>query len=100
LSIPDDVEYLISHLAGPLAPDERRAFRAAAETAIAGVVCPGPGAIYRTVSQLQRAYFSPPAVAHEAWNGGNPRVSKLRSAPPLAHGRDRRYTRRQLRAAG
>ena len=96
MSIPDDIDSdaLISRLAGPLEPDARRAFRVAAEDALARVPCWGEGAAYRAVAALQRAYFNPPAVAHEAWNGGNPRVSKLRSAPPLAQGRDRRYTRR------
>jgi hypothetical protein len=91
VSIPDDVEYLISHLAGPLAPNERRAFRAAAEAAIAGVVCPGPGTIYRAVSQLQKAFFDPPSDGRAGWDitADRTRASKLISRPPIGYGRSR-----------
>jgi hypothetical protein len=40
-SIPDS---LISRLANPLEPDDRAAFREAAEAALARVSCWGPGA--------------------------------------------------------
>jgi hypothetical protein len=97
VSIPDDADpdTLISRLAGPLAPDARRAFRAAAEDALARVPCQGEGAIYRAVAPLQRAYFDPPADRAAAWDiGDDLRVNKLTTGPAIAHGRDLRYTRR------
>jgi hypothetical protein len=90
VSIPDDADpdTLISRLAGPLAPDARRAFRAAAEDALARVPCQGEGAIYRAVAPLQRAYFDPPADRAAAWDIGNDlRVNKLTTGPAIAHGR-------------
>jgi hypothetical protein len=97
VSIPDDVDsdLLISHLAGPLAPDVRRAFRAAAEDALARVPCAGEGIVYRTIAPLQRIYFDPPDDHRAGWDiSQEPRTSKLRSAPPIEHGRDLRVTRR------
>jgi hypothetical protein len=95
LSTSDDVDLLISRLAGPLAPDARRAFRAAAEDALAAIPCQGEGAVYRAIAPLQRAYFDPPADRVAAWDiGHEPRASKLVNAPAIAHGRDLRYTRR------
>jgi homoserine acetyltransferase len=46
-TIPDDVEQLISRLAGPLSPPDRVAFRHAAEDALTRVPCWGEGAVYR-----------------------------------------------------
>ena len=45
MSIPDDIDpdLLISRLAGPLAPDARRAFRRAAEDALARLPYAGEG---------------------------------------------------------
>jgi hypothetical protein len=94
LSDDADPDTLISRLAGPLPLDARAAFRQAAEAALAQVPCWGEGAAYRAVSVLQRDYFVPPDdhratwdITHEAHN------SKLTRAPPLEHGRDRRFTR-------
>jgi hypothetical protein len=95
-----DSDALISRLAGPLEPDARAAFRKACEAAIADVACPGPGTLYRIVSQLQRGYFDPPPDARVTRPIDHGRTSKLRAAPPLALGRDRRYTRRQLQVTG
>ena len=97
MSISDDAcpDLLISRLAGPLAPDARRAFRVAAEDALARVPCWGEGAAYRAVAALQRAYFDPPAVHPTGWDSGREPRSKLLAAPGLEHGRDRRATRVQ-----
>jgi transcription antitermination factor NusG len=56
MSIPDDAdpEALISRLAGPLSPSAREAFRRAAEAALAGLSCPGPGAGYGAVELPNR----------------------------------------------
>jgi hypothetical protein len=95
VSIPPDIDSLISRLAGPLAPDARRAFRAAAEHALAGVPCAGEGIVYRTIAPLQRAYFDPPNDYRASWDiSHESRASKLRAAPPIEHGRDLRITKR------
>jgi hypothetical protein len=91
-----DPDILISRLAGPLAtPADRAAFRRAAEAALACVPCWGEGAAYRAVSVLQREYFDPPSDLRMGWDIEREifRSSKLRAAPPLEHGRDRRFTR-------
>jgi hypothetical protein len=93
--IPDEVDLLIALLAGPLEPAARRAFRAAAEAALARVPCQGEGAIYRTIAPLQRAYFDPPNDHRASWDiTQESRTSKLRAAPAIEHGRDLRVTRR------
>jgi hypothetical protein len=97
VSIPDDVDpdSLISRLAGPLAPDARRAFRAAAEDALARLPCQGEGAVYRAIAPLQRSYFDPPNDHRAGWDiSQESRASKLRAAPAIEHGRDLRVTRR------
>jgi hypothetical protein len=97
MSIPDDVdpELLIARLAGPLAPDARRAFRAAAEDALARVPFAGEGIVYRTIAPLQRAFFDPPNDHRASWDiGQDTRSSKLRAGPAIEHGRDLRVTRR------
>jgi hypothetical protein len=99
MPIPDDVDpdALIARLSGPLTPSDRIAFRRAAEAALAGLSCPGPGAAYRAVAALQRDYFSPPADHRASWDiAHEPRVSKLTSARPIEHGRDLRCTRFKL----
>jgi hypothetical protein len=96
VSIPPDVDVdsLIARLAGPLTPDARRAFRRAAEDALARVPCAGEGAAYRAIAPLQRAFFDPPNDHRAAWDiGQETRASKLRAARPIWHGRDQRYTR-------
>ena len=95
-----DSDALIERLAGPLIPDMRRAFRAAAEGVLAQVPCAGPGAFYRAVAPLQRNFFDPPPDARVTRPISHERASRLRAAPPLALGRDRRYTRRQLQVTG
>jgi hypothetical protein len=53
--IDADTEDLIAHLSGGLHPDDRDAFRQAAETALAEAsVCWGPGLIHRTVTSIWR----------------------------------------------
>jgi hypothetical protein len=103
LSILDDIDpaLLINRLAGPLAPDARRAFRQAAEEALARVPYRGEGAVYRAIAPLQRAFFDPPGDHRASWDITQEcgRTSKLINQPPLESGRDLRYTRR-TRVAG
>jgi hypothetical protein len=99
MSIADDADpdALISRLAGPLSPPAREAFRRAAEAALAGIPCPGPGAAYRALAALQRDYFTPPADHRASWDiVHEPRVSKLIGAPPIEHDRGLRRTRFKL----
>ena len=67
-TISDDVEHLISRLAGPLSPRDRAAFRRAAEDALARVPCWGEGAVYRAVASLQRAFRDPPTDGRAHWD--------------------------------
>ena len=83
-----DPEFLISRLAGPLAPADRFAFRKAAEEALARVPCWGEGAVYRAVAVLQRDYFVPPV---ETFEHQERRASKLAQAPPIEQNFDRRF---------
>jgi hypothetical protein len=88
-----DLDDLISRLSGPLNPEDREAFRAAAEAAVMGIPCLGEGAIYRAVAALQRSFFHPPETKYDVkqrvpWR----QQSKLISGPPL--GADSRYRRR------
>ena len=53
-----DCEQLISRLCGSLAPGDRAAFRAAAESALAG--CSGEGLAFRILRPLWRQFFHPP----------------------------------------
>jgi hypothetical protein len=93
MSIPisDDVEQLISRLAGPLLPRDRAAFRRAAEDALARVPCWGEGAIYRAVASLQRAFRDPPSDRNAHWDIEQElRPTKLKSLPPIEHNGDLR----------
>ena len=93
ITISDDVEQLISRLAGPLSPRDRVAFRRAAEDALTRVPCWGEGAVYRAVAGLQRAFFDPPLDGRRAYGPQEFRASKLKSAPPIEYGDDRRHVR-------
>ena len=91
---PDDVEQLISRLAGPLSPRDRVAFRRAAEDALTRVPCWGEGAVYRAVASLQHAFRNPPSdrVAH--WGIEQElRDTKLKNKPPIEYGGDLRHVR-------
>ena len=93
-TIPDDVEQLISRLAGPLSPPDRVAFRHAAEDALSRVPCWGEGAIYRAVASLQRAFRDPPSDRNAHWDIEHElRDTKLKSAPPIEYGGDLRHVR-------
>jgi hypothetical protein len=97
-TIPDDVEQLISRLAGPLSPPDRAAFRRAAEDALTRVPCWGEGAVYRAVASLQRAFFDPPTDGRACWDieWELGHASKLKAAPPLGglrHVRHRKQAR-------
>jgi hypothetical protein len=94
ISDDSDPDILISRLAGPLEPAARAAFRRAAEDALTRVPCPGEGIVYRTIAPLQRAFFDPPTDCRAGWDiEQEARGSKLKQAPPIEHGRDRRFTR-------
>jgi hypothetical protein len=94
-TIPDDVEQLISRLAGPLSPPDRAAFRRAAEDALTRVPCWGEGAVYRAVASLQRAFFDPPSEGRAHWDIeqelSNP--SKLKAGPAIEYSGDLRHIR-------
>jgi hypothetical protein len=93
-TISDDVEQLISRLAGPLSPPDRIAFRRAAEDALTRVPCWGEGAIYRAVASLQRAFRNPPSDRNAHWDIEHElRDTKLKSAPPIEYGGDLRHVR-------
>jgi hypothetical protein len=101
LSSPHDIDpdYLISRLAGPLAPPAREAFRRAAEDALARIPCAGEGAAYRALVPIQRAYFDPPDDHRAAWDISlELRSSKLIDRPAIEHGRDLR--RSQFKVVG
>jgi hypothetical protein len=91
-----DAEDLISYLCGGLAPNDREAFRKAAESALASSPqCWGPGSIYRALVPFWRKYFHPLANDSDqttTWNQRR-RASKLISEPPLADNHDRRRSR-------
>jgi len=84
-----DAEQLISRFCGSLAPADHAAFRVAAESALATIVCAGEGVAYRTLRDVWRTYFHPP-TDHEAgyrpFEPGSRRFSKLANGPPV--GRD------------
>jgi hypothetical protein len=94
-TISDDVEQLISRLAGPLSPPDRIAFRRAAEDALTRVPCWGEGAVYRAVASLQRAFFDPPSEGRAHWDIeqelSNP--SKLKAGPAIEYSGDLRHIR-------
>ena len=97
-----DIDLLISHLAGPLAPDMRPAFRRAAEQALAQLPCPGEGSIYRLLAPLWRSYFDPPSDWRAHWDISQDRcgpASKLINRPAIGYGRASDSTKR-LRAGG
>ena len=93
-----DAEQIISRLAGPLSPQDRIAFRRAAEDALTRVPCWGEGAIYRAVAGLQRAFFDPPNDRRMSWDISQelPRGSKLTKAAPIGRD-DPRCGRRRAR---
>jgi hypothetical protein len=93
-----DAEILIARLSGPLAPPDRDAFRAAAESALARVPCWGEGAVYRAVASLQRAFFDPPSDGRAHWDIEQElRPTKLKSAPAIEYGGDLRHIRYRKR---
>ena len=81
-----DAEQLISRFCGSLAPADRAAFRAAAESALAAIVCAGEGVAYRTLRDVWRAYFHPPTdqeTGHHPFLPGSRQASKLSNGPPI-----------------
>ena len=77
-----DAEQLISRLCGSLSPTDRAAFRAAAESALGAIVCAGEGVAYRTLREVWRGYFHPPAdtETNHPVGVGSRRPSKLANA--------------------
>ena len=98
-SYDPDLDALISRLAGPLLPADRAAFRAAAESALAG--CSGEGIAYRTLRDVWRTFFHPPPDPRigQTRGSGLRRPSKLISGEPIGAddprtgGRDRHRLR-------
>ena len=90
-----DPDSLISRLSRPLASvADREAFRAAAQDALARVPCWGEGALYRAVASLQRAFRDPPTDRVAGWDIDQEfGPSKLRDAPAIEYGGDRRHIR-------
>jgi hypothetical protein len=93
-----DPEELISRLCGPLAPADRAAFRAAAESALSAVTCVGEGVVFRVLRDVWRGYFHPPpdsTTAHSFAKHYRAGRTKLSSLPaigaddPRTGGRDR-----------
>jgi hypothetical protein len=82
-SCDPDLDALISRLSGSLSPADRSAFRHAAETAIAGLPCVGPGIAFRVVTDLWRTWFHPPADEELAHSGPRHRGGKLVNGPPI-----------------
>jgi len=80
-SYDPDLDALISRLAGPLLPVDRAAFRAAAESALAG--CSGEGLAYRILRDLWRGYFHPPPDVRTVYEPRHNRSSKLIGATPI-----------------
>ena len=94
-----DPDALISRLSRPLNVADREAFRAAAQDALAGLPCWGEGAAFRVVASLQRGFRDPPTDHRAHWDIEQElaQPSKLRDAPAIADGGDRRY-RKHARA--
>jgi hypothetical protein len=81
-----DPEQLISRLCGPLAPADRAAFRAAAESALSAVTCVGEGVVFRVLRDVWRGYFHPPTdweAGHHPFSLGSRGSSKLANGPPI-----------------
>lgn len=77
-----DAEQLISRLCDSLAPADRAAFRAAAESALSAIVCNGEGVAYRTLREVWRSYFRPPED-HAVFGPRHHAPSKLSNGPPI-----------------
>src|SRR5262249_61466536 len=80
-----DAEQLISRFCGSLAPPDRVAFRAAAESALSAVTCVGEGVAFRILRDVWRGYFHPPSdqeAGYHPFESGSRRVSKLGQRSP------------------
>jgi hypothetical protein len=92
----DEIDRLVVELGASLNPAQYAAFVAAADAAIAGLTCPGPGLVYRLLASLQHQFFDPPL---EEIGPRFSRVSKLRDGAPIEHA-DGRRRYRKLQAVG
>ena len=84
-----DAEQLINRFCGSLAPADRAAFHAAAESALSAIACNGEGIAFRTLRDVWRDYFHPPTdqeAAHHPFSPGSRRLSRLSDGSPI--GRD------------
>jgi hypothetical protein len=99
MSLPDDIDTLISELSASLEPPQHAAFETAARSALAGLNCAGPGLAYRILAPLQRSFFDPPDDARVTSGPRHHRPNKLNALPPLEYAGDQRAVRyRKLRA--
>src|SRR5262249_27905920 len=78
-----DSEQLISRFCGSLAPGDRSSSRHAAEGALAAIPCAGEGIAYRTVREVGRSYFHPPADDMRREGARHLRPSKLQNLPAV-----------------
>ena len=96
MSLPDDIDTLISELSASLEPPQHAAFETAARSALAGLNCAGPGLAYRILAPLQRSFFDPPADARVSNLGARHcRPNKLNSLPPIGAAEDPRSAGRR-----
>jgi len=89
MSLPADIDSLISELSASLEPPGRAAFEAAAQSALAGLDCAGPGLAYRILVPLQRQFFDPPRD-RVAYGPNHYRPSKLAALPSIGAAEDPR----------
>jgi hypothetical protein len=93
--LPADIDLLVSELAASLEHPQRAAFVSAAERALAGLDCAGPGLAYRILAPLQRSFFDPPDDARVTAGPRHHRPNKLNTQPPVG-AEDARGTARRL----
>lgn|SRR5215831_17044830 len=96
ISDDTDVDSLITRLSRPIPAADRERFAAAARTALADMPVHGPGSNFRALRDLQRLYFHPPTDGRALWDiQMELGPSKLRDAPAIEHGGDRRYRKQR-----
>jgi hypothetical protein len=83
MSLPADIDSLISELAASLQPPQHAAFEAAARNALAGLDCAGPGLAYRILVPLQRAHWDPPDDARAAAGPRHHKPNRLNTKPAI-----------------
>ena len=63
MSMPSDLQSIITAAARPLRPSDVEAFEAAVAEALRGQQ-PGPGSVFRVCREVQKRYFDPPGLTH------------------------------------